>query len=417
MIRTGRRRGYNQEMANPSEVQAIEATLSALQESFGSDLLACYRHGALAASQARLYLGESNLLAIVSGGITLHEVRAALHPIWTAFGSALESAPTVTTWPALERHLALAPLFAHTLSETAELISGTSLIPKMPEPSKLDTLAHYAAVTMSGSAALVPTLLSWHEANEATMSLRSLAAHLSNGMLPTSSSPQELFEQVQLAIGPQIAALDGGAEEVELPDQSPPLLEGLVSIYERDHNLILVFPDQGPDQLGHRVRSIDWVSVANRVADQYRAVRMTTPKQFRLIVQREMASDFHLNSFDHAWGVEILEGVRAALRRVLRELALAPSEILVSTLPRAYVCSHEADLAMLIHDLQNRLLNVQLKHELLCRIESWPVDLPPSKLPDRDADIRLRLDSAVRHLDWWTNLYVQKMVDCAVDVA
>lgn len=404
-------------MARPSEVQAIEATLSALQDAFGSDLLACYRHGALAASQPRFYLGEDNILAIVSDGITLHEVRAALHPVWTAFGPALESAPTVTTWPALERHLSLAPLFSHTLSKTAELISGTDLIPKIPEPSKLDTLAHYAAVTMSGSASLVPTLLSWHEANEATLSLRSLAAHLFDGELPPSMGPQELFEQVQLAIGPQIAALNGSTNDLKLSDQSPPLLEGLVSIYERDHNLILVFPDQGPDQLSHRVGSIDWVSVANRVADQYRAVRMTTPKQFRLIVQREMASDFHLNSFDHAWGVEILAGVQAALPRVLRELALTPSEILVSTLPRAYICSHEADLAMLIHDMQNRLLNVQLKHELLCRIEGWPVDLPPSKLPDRDADIRLRLDSAVRHLDWWTNLYVEKMVDCAGNAA
>jgi hypothetical protein len=404
-------------MANPSEVQATEATLAALQNALGSDLLACYRHGAFAPSQPRLYLEEGNILAIVSDDITLHEVRSELHPVWTALGSGLESAPMVTTWPVLERHLALAPIFAHTLSETAELISGTNLIPKMPKPSKLDTLAHYAAVTMSGSAALLPTLLSWHEANEATMSLRALAVNLFDGELPLTLSPQELFEQLQLAIGPQIAAVNGSTNDLQLSDQSPPLLEGLVSIYERDHNLILVFPDQGPDQLSKRVGSIDWVSVANRVADQYRAVRLTTPKQFRLLVQREMASDFHLNSFDHAWGVEVLAGVQATVLRVLRELALTPSEILVSTLPRAYICSNEADLAMLIHDMQNRLLNVQLKHELLCRIEGWPVDLPPSKLPDRDADIRLRLDSAVHHLEWWTDFYFEKMVDCAGDIA
>jgi len=63
---------------------------------------------------------------------------------------------------------------------------------------------------------------------------------------------------------------------------------------------------------------------------------------------------------------------------------------------------------VLIHDLQNRLLNVQLEHELLYRLLSFERFDQPA-LPDRDAPSTERLDGIFEQLDWWSAQYVAKM--------
>ena len=64
---------------------------------------------------------------------------------------------------------------------------------------------------------------------------------------------------------------------------------------------------------------------------------------------------------------------------------------------------------MLVHDFQNKLLNIQLRQELLCRIMDRKLEFPEQKLPSREAVIEERLQGIMDHLEWWADYYFNKM--------
>jgi hypothetical protein len=116
-----------------------------------------------------------------------------------------------------------------------------------------------------------------------------------------------------------------------------------------------------------------------------------------------------LNTYHHAWGVDPLASLPVKRWRVYRDMARLPSEIQTVTMPATFVTTGDRDLAMMIHDYQNRLLNLQLRSELLSRTTKTSVVKPPDSLPDQAASASERLQAIYSNLGWWADFYTEAM--------
>ena len=116
-----------------------------------------------------------------------------------------------------------------------------------------------------------------------------------------------------------------------------------------------------------------------------------------------------LMRYIHAWGVDSLPPVPVTSTAICREAARYSSQLLTITLPQMYLAANDEEVGMVIHDIQNKLLNVQLQHELLHRLLGWERILPPNPLPDRQAPARQRVEANFAHLEWWSNTYFQQL--------
>ena len=101
--------------------------------------------------------------------------------------------------------------------------------------------------------------------------------------------------------------------------------------------------------------------------------------------------------------------------RVFRHLARLPSELQIATLPQAYIEADEPTLSMLVHDFQNKLLNIQLRSELFGRISGRQIRTPPSKLSDQNAPIHERIQGIYEHLAWWSDYHTSEMEHLLAD--
>ena len=111
--------------------------------------------------------------------------------------------------------------------------------------------------------------------------------------------------------------------------------------------------------------------------------------------------------YNHAWGTDSLPQVPVTTAAICREAARHASQLLTITLPQMYLAADDEEVGKVIHDIQNKLLNVQLQHELLHRLLGWERILPPTPLPDRQTPAAQRIDANFAHLEWWSNTYFQ----------
>jgi hypothetical protein len=123
----------------------------------------------------------------------------------------------------------------------------------------------------------------------------------------------------------------------------------------------------------------------------------------------ERAADLRLGRVRHIWGANPLEGVEATTGRILRAAARLAATLHLDALSNAYLTSNDRQAGKIIHDFQNRLLNVQLQHELLHRLAHLPRSEPSPPLPDRHAPAAQRIEAIFAHLDWWAEHYTGQM--------
>ncbi|MGD2077869.1 MAG: hypothetical protein PVH18_05775 [Chloroflexota bacterium] len=394
-------------MSRSAAYNAIEAILNSLKTELGDDLLAVYLYGSLSDGTYQEDQSNVNLIAVVESRASIHRVRKALQEeCWPRYGDVLKHAPLVATPQTLARHLALNPLLLAHFSRAGQLLCGDH-VPLNDDvaTSEGELLANAAAQATLATAALAPSLLPAKEAQETLSSLRSLARRLFGW-------PVDVDESSAVLAGRVIGHLRKRIIEESLDDwvdqptpNAPPLIDDLRAIYERDYHLLLVMPDLVPVELARRIASTDWAQVADRVTDQYRGLWVTTPSLLRLIVTYEDSASYLVDSYHHAWGADPLADMQIPLAKALRGLARLPSGLEVVDLPHAYVIAEDADLSMLIHDFQNKLLNIQLRSELLCRTLNIPATTPGTPLPEQDAPATVRIDAILEHLHWWADHY------------
>lgn len=388
---------------------AIDSVLNALTRDQRDNVVSLYLYGSLSSGTYQAGQSDINLLLLVKDDASIHRLRDTLRPVWLNQSEVLKRTPLITTADVLRRHLSFNPGLAHHLLQNGSLLHGKPWLPEIPGYDMVEHLSHLARIALHASAAIAPSLLSEREIAGPIADLRSLTRQLFGLEVQQGENATVLLGQIEADILSRMERHPSLFwKDKRVPD-APPLVSDLRAIYEFENHLILLLPDLGPSYVSDRITTIDWDAVASRISGQYRGLWVTTAAQLRLILQYDSAADYQLSTYNHAWGLNPLSDIQADSKHIFRSFGRLPSSLLVDKLPSAYIQSEDPDLSMLVHDLQNKLLHVQLKNELLCRIRKWPITKPPDPLPERYQPPQTRIDAICRHLNWWSEYYYSLM--------
>jgi len=392
---------------NPGMHNVVEAITFGFTEELGSHLEAVFLYGSLA--QGTYFPEESdvNLLLVVADEPSMHAIRDIFLPIWEAHGERLRRGPAVARRGAFQRHLELNPVFAHHLANDAKLLHGDpSLLQPLPAFDPREAFAFIAFEAMQASAAVTADLLEPDIVATTTRRLRRLARRVTGAPVESDKPIGLLLGTIQDYLNSELASSPQLERWVspKRPTTSL-LLPSLESAYKELGQLVMSFSTL----TSHQVENIDWGHLSQQLSKHYTGLKATTSTQFRLIVEFEAPLAYSFQRFEHEWGVKVLEDVPISRSRILRSAARVPSAILIDQFPDAYLTCREDQLGKLIHDFQNKMLNVQLEHELLRRLQKITRFEPPEPLPERSAPARKRIDAIFKHLDWWTGFYADQI--------
>lgn len=381
----------------------VEPVLAAL----GSHLKAAYLYGSYA--QGFYQPGESdiNLLVVTDETADIHAVRQAVQKVWTAeVAAAFQHPPALVTQNKLARHLRLNPALASHLVHEGEHLTGEKLVHAPDTLAPADMLAQDINRAMLLSSVVADHLLEKEIAVERWQQLRQLARRLSRQPQPKDAAAVTLFSLVQRQLQKRFVMLAEQLPGTVLPDEpAPALLPDLQAIYEVTEEVLLVLPDL----TDRRLALTDWHEVGDLLAGDYNGIRLTTPAQFYLALKYADPLGIRLMRYSLAWGRDGLGDVPVDAAAICRQAARYTSHILTTVMPQMYLAADDEKVGKVIHDIQNKLLNVQLQHELLHRLLGWERILPPTPLPDRQTPASERIDANLAHLDWWTNYYSEKL--------
>lgn len=386
---------------------AINDIRTALEAALGEELITLYRYGSVATADYRPETSDVNLLAVLSDDVDFHQLREAFLPVWAEHGATLRRPPLIAGRTAFRRHLHFFPLFADHLAQHSVSLTGTALVDESAERHDArERVAYLAREAMSASAALAPDLLSQAQAREAQARLYRLAQHLSGNAIPETTPARELFALVQLALRDLLDALPGehlpySSRVVDSPEEP-----NLQSIYQETDHTVFILPILSSDLL----RQIDWERLTERLLQRYSSLQVTTARQLRLILQSEATLEFALGRYEHEWGDAALADLQVSNWALWRAAGRLPSRLLVDDVPAAYLTAEDdAALHKVVHDYQNRLLNMRLQHELLHRLHGFEAAAPPNSLPGPHHSLSARVEAILSHLNWWADYYEQQM--------
>ncbi|NKQ34473.1 MAG: nucleotidyltransferase domain-containing protein [Chloroflexi bacterium] len=391
---------------------AIDATTRALERALDDQLEAIFLYGSLAQGLYRPDESDINLLVEVADGTNAHLVRDAFLPVWAAHQDALKRAPLLATTPALNRHLRLHLAFARHLSRTDRQIFGApdALEIDLTAVSPPELFSPIADEALTVSAVLAPSLLDETAQANLTAKLHRLYRHMTQENPPEGATAAQTYGRIQKRLSaamttlPQTKRWDAAARK----KATSPLLPGLQSIYTSGGHTILIFDHLSPQRLSRA----NWDALAQRLPGNPTSLQVTTVSQASLIAAYERPLDILFKRFQHNWGVNFLAVLEPSPHQLMRHSARTPSRLLIDDLPHTYLTAPPDDdeaLHKIIHDFQNKLLNIRLENELLSRFQKAPQFTPPGPVPDRDAPPQERIAALFQHFEWWTQFYTDEM--------
>lgn len=384
-------------MTMPSLQDALTEIARALGASLGENLLALYAFDDLASgadSGAALWL-------FIRPGTQMQQVHQAFYPLWTQYAQVLGRGPSILTPADLERCSLLFPFDTGCLHAEARLIIGADVrqqLPELPQPDPAARLARIAGEAIRCSALLAPSTLKGEQRRELKNRLGRAAALLIDSKPEGATPPIEMLTSLHAHLASQSHQLAtyhwDGPPPAEVP---PPHLPGLIALVGWEHQLIVVLPRVDRSLLS----DLDWEKVAELVSDEFTNVLVATPWQLRLAASVEFAIDHNLQLFETIWGSDLLADCRPDKRHIALSAAEIPFQTLVERFPARYLTEGEETLGKLIHDIQNILLNVQLRNEIVARKQGIPAQQPPEPLPGRETPPHQRIAANFNHLRWW----------------
>jgi hypothetical protein len=337
---------------------------------------------------------------------SFHRLRRAFAPVWQQAGRYFRQAPLLATPARLAHYSLLHPVFARRLAQEARLVIGAEARPPLAAVDQASEAAYWACESMRLSAPLAPALMEPAAATQRLAELRWAVSQWRQRPVADDETPVHLLAELQQHVTSLLPVPDSSAQE-KLLEGAPPLLPQLRAIYERGGTVFLLLPQLTAADLA----AVDWPKVAALFEGNYTELLVTTPSQFRLGRQLQEPLGYTLGFYRHLWGEDVLAELDVERWRILRDAARLPSRLLIGDLPQAYLTG--VDVHTLIHDCHNRLLNVQLQHQLLVRSLQLPAVTAPTQLRDQTAPAWQRIDAIVAVLSWWTDYYVREMVNCA----
>lgn len=387
----------------------IEALVQQLVAQMGRRLTAVYLFGSY--TQPVYQPGESdiNLLFVLADAADMQDLRQAFLPLWRQHGSWLRRGPWAAHAGALARFCRLNPGFAHHLTQNGSLLHTTPAFQPNPLPT-LDPhevygrLATQALITAN---ALLPQLLEPDTAAQRHAALRRLARQLWRKPIPAEETAVLTYARVQHVLGPKIAQLPAARAwtNTTVPAITAPFLPGLQAIYQQNPNIVMVLADLRPQA----IRETNWQQLASRLSAECQGLVVTTAVQLSLSLVYDNPVGLVLKNYQHNWGLNPLADLTTSRRQIMRQAAALPASIELTELAPAYLTQDDSQLHTLIHDFQNRLLNIQLEHELLRRFGYTPLFEPPTPLPQRTVPLHQRVSAIFQHLGWWSDFYLDQM--------
>ena len=396
---------------NTNMNQIIDSVVQQLIRQLGDQLEAIFLFGSYTQGFYQPNESDINLFVIVEDGLNIHVIRRIFAPLWEEHGQDLRRAPFLASKSAFARHLALNPLLAHHLERDGQQLFGapdllTDLVPKLI-PSV--AYAQLAGEALYVSQALLPELLDEETAVVVTKRLRSFARRVRREPIPPDENPKRLFASIQHYVNPIVKRLPVEDEWQTAPPSrttsSLPLLPGLCAIYKETGKMTLVFEALSPQQ----IMRTDWSRLASRIPKSTIGVQICGRRQLSLIAAYDQPLALMFRKFEHNWGSDFLSQITGQQHHILQHAARLPSSILVDSLPNFALTHDDEYLAKLVHDFQNKLLNIQLEHELMVRFKLIERFTPPSPLPGRDVSPRQRVEAIFQHLDWWSEYYFSQI--------
>ncbi|MCB8982359.1 MAG: nucleotidyltransferase domain-containing protein [Ardenticatenaceae bacterium] len=387
----------------------IDSLVAQLVAKMGSRLTAVYLFGSY--TQPYFQPGESdvNLLFVLADDADMQDLRDAFLPLWQQHGHWLRRGPWAARAGTLARFRRLNPHFAHHLSLHGRLLhTDLSFEPgPLPALDPHETLGHLATQALSASSALLPDLLGEATAVQRRAELRRLARQLWQKPIPEETAVRS-YARVQHILGPKIAQLPAARawNNTTIPAVTAPFLPGLQSLYQQGANIVMVLANLGPQA----IRDTNWEQLKERLAQECEGLVVTTAVQLCLSLVYDNPIGLVLKNYQHSWGMNPVADLTTSRRQIMRQAATLPSGIEMIQLPAAYLTQDDDHLHNLIHDFQNRLLNIRLEHELLHRFGYTPSFIPPASLPERTAPLYQRVSAIFRNLAWWSDFYLDQML-------
>jgi hypothetical protein len=387
----------------------VEAVAYALSDGLGDQLAGIFLYGSLAQERHQPGESDANLLIVVADGASIHALRSIFRPVWEKHGEQLRRAPLVAQQSSFVRHMKLYPVLARHLANEAKLLIGDpTLLEGLPAADPREPFAQLAHEVMEASAAVAPEMLEPDVAEACLARLRSVARRVSGVPVPDGKSAIQMLAEIHQYLQEEMDQSPHVERWVSTKRPSTSLLlPSLEGAYKELGQLVMSFSTLTAGQ----ITSTDWQTLSSQLAKHYTGLKIATSTQFRLIVELETPLAYSFERYEHEWGVDILSTVEAPKELIMRNAARLPSEIQIDSLPNAYLTQDDDMLGKLIHDFQNRMLNIQLEHELLRRLQQIEPFDPPEPLPDRTAPPELRIDAIFNHLNEWADFYTAQMSD------
>lgn len=279
------------------------------------------------------------------------------------------------------------PMLAARWSQTARCLWGDAgVVGTLPAADDGLATADFAAELYELSLLLAPSLLSAAE-------LAVLRGRLGAGEETAVSHLATLTDQ----LNGQLSHLPISASPANAP------LPGLHALYKTEQGrAVLVFAALD----GALLQGIDWQALVAGLGSDCTGLQVATVAQLQLVLARETPLDVVFRRYGLEWGEEVVTAVQPHPTDILRQATRLPLHILIERLPQACIAAtDEAKLRRVIHDYQNKLLNVQLEHEILTRLGHVPRYVPPT-LPEREAPLAERIGALFSQLHRWANFYL-----------
>ncbi len=363
-----------------------------LKSALGTRFSAYWMFGSLLQSHYDPTSSNINGLLIVANDTPINVVRQAFWPLWESYGRALKRGPLVFTEESFARFLTFFPHTAAHLHEYGQQVNGRAVPLADPGPMDPDWLrAVKAGQLLTASALLAPELLDGGRLKESERILDRLCRqHQIDRSLPLNQQIaclSELFEQ---------------AMPVDLPEDQPPYgLKGLIAIYETLGDDFFIVENSAA------IQSIDFSEAVQELSDrEVYSLQVTTAEQFRLITRVLYPLDIALRSYQRIWGDDVLQGLEIPQEAVLSHAGRFSLVLEADQFPNTLFMvesSPEFDSKM-IHDFQNKLLNIRLQNDLLHRLKISSAGEPPA-LPERTAPHPVRLQGIWEQFRWWSAYY------------
>ena len=336
--------------------------------------------------------GPLNFIAVFTDSFDMHTVRLTISNFHQSHRDAVKL--TVVTKKSWDRFLALRPILAKRIATLGwRSNANQEAVNRTGSKSGIE-IGWMAQQLMFVSADLFKT-------PPETLRLQSLLK-----TAPTRSNIQHLSELIsENWFDERSHSFD--PNNIPDLDKIPIDFPKPVAIYLKLDQLILVTHDVQ--------NTLTQVNPANLkpIMDSRSAtgIQVCTPKQFQRAVQVQDLMAARLASYQLLWGRELLRELNFDQQRLIRNAAASATYWQVTALGQRMftgVQSNEND-QKLIHDMQNRLLNLRLQHDILGRLGLMPPGEPPIPMPGRTAPTIDRIRAIVAHFDWWSEFYLNQL--------